>query len=120
MKLTLNVKFVEYGKHFDNDSDRRDIYDCTLSKGSRNYIFKFGQSIYHSGKNKNFEEPEMYGILACLTKYDPGTFEDFCGEFGYDEDSESAEKTYNSVLDEWQNMKALFTDEELEVLRYIN
>ena len=64
--------------------------------------------------------PTAYDVLACLTKNDPGTFEDFCSEFGYDEDSRKAEKIYNAVLDEWRNVCALFTDEEIEQLQEIN
>jgi len=63
--------------------------------------------------------PTSYNILACLTKYEPGTFEDFCGEFGYDTDSKKAEKTYNAVKDEWLNVSRLFTDAEIELLQEI-
>ena len=64
--------------------------------------------------------PTAYDVLSCLTKSDPGTFEDFCSEFGYDEDSRKAEKIYNAVVDEWKNVCALFTDEEIEQLQEIN
>ena len=64
--------------------------------------------------------PTAYDVLACLTKNDPGTFEDFCSEFGYDEDSRKAEKIYNAVLDEWKNVCVLFTDGEIEQLQEIN
>lgn len=65
------------------------------------------------------KEPDLYSVLCCLTKYDPGTFENFCSDFGYDEDSRKAEKTYHAVVDEWKNMQALFTDNELEILSEI-
>ena len=64
--------------------------------------------------------PTAYDVLACLTKYDPDTFENFCSEYGYDEDSRKAEKIYNAVLDEWRNVCALFTDEEIEQLQEIS
>lgn len=66
------------------------------------------------------KEPRLYDIITCLTKYDPGTFEDFCSEFGYDEDSKKAEKIYNAVRDEYLSMCSLFSDEELEILSLIN
>lgn len=71
-------------------------------------------------KNENFAAPSAYDVLACLTKHDVGTFEDFCGEFGYDEDSKQAEKTYKSVLNEWQNVAMLWNDEEIGQLQEIN
>lgn len=30
-----------------------------------------------------------YDILACLTKYDPGNYEDFCLDFGYETETEN-------------------------------
>lgn len=63
--------------------------------------------------------PTPYDVLACLTKYDPGTFENFCSEFGYDTESEIAEKTYNAVVNEYTNLCALFSDAEMEKMAEI-
>lgn len=65
------------------------------------------------------KEPTAYDVLACLQKCDPGTFEDFCSEFGYDTDSRKAEKIYKAVVNEWQNVAMLFTDKEIEQLQEI-
>ena len=70
-------------------------------------------------KNVNFSAPSAYDVLACLTKNDPGTFENFCSEFGYDADSRSAKKTYKEVCDEWKNVAMLFNDEEINELQEI-
>jgi hypothetical protein len=69
--------------------------------------------------NKKFEIPSAYSILACLEKYDVGTFENFCSEFGYDEDSRKAEKIYKAVLDEYKSLQALFSEEELDKMQEI-
>lgn len=80
-------------------------------------------------KLKNFGEgiqadtiiaPDAYSVLTGLTKYNPGTFENFCGDFGYDEDSRKGEKIYHAVVEEWANVSKLFTDEQLELLQEIN
>ncbi len=63
--------------------------------------------------------PRAYSILAATTKYNPGTLEDFCSEYGYDTDSKKAERTYNAVKDEYMNLCMLFTDEEMEMLAEI-
>jgi len=63
--------------------------------------------------------PSDYDILSCLTKYDPGTFEDFCGEFGYNEDSRKAEKTYFAVQKEYQNLRNMFSEAELVLMAEI-
>jgi sRNA-binding regulator protein Hfq len=71
------------------------------------------------GKPIKGEAPTNYDILACLTKHDPGTFENFCSEFGYDEDSRKAEKIYKAVKEEYTNLCTLFTDDELNLLSEI-
>lgn len=154
-KTTFKCEFSHNGKHFDNDTTVRDIYNITLKRGNRSYSFQFGASIIDSqyykdsipnrtytldGKSRtgNYSitdiqkymsaqklqlvkgtPPKAYDVLTCLTKYDPDTFENFCSEYGYDTDSKSAEKTYNAVKDEYKNICALFTDEEIEKLAEI-
>ena len=64
--------------------------------------------------------PSVYDVLACLTKYDPGTFEDFCSDYGYDEDSRTAERIYFAVQKEYAQLARLFTPNEMEELAEIN
>jgi len=71
-------------------------------------------------QNKDFQAPTAYDILACLTKYDPETFEDFCLNYGYDTDSRQAEKIYNAVQNEYNNLKMLYSDDELALMAEIN
>lgn len=138
-KTEFKAEFLKHGKHF-NDDKERDIYEITLKRGNRVYKFEFGQSIANSGayirfwqgkketsqkykyqfeKNKDFKEPTAYDVLTCLTKNEVGTFEDFCGDFGYEVDSIKAEKIYKAVVNEWQNIKMLYTDKEIEKLQEI-
>lgn len=63
--------------------------------------------------------PTAYTVLSCLTKYDPGNFEDFCSEFGYDTDSKTAERVYDGVKDEWLNVCRIWNDQEIEELSEI-
>lgn len=64
--------------------------------------------------------PNAYDVLACMTKYDPGTFEDFCCEYGYNEDSRTAEKIYFAVQKEYTQLARIFTPEQMEELQEIN
>ena len=107
-KHGIKLSFIgepEYRKHFNIDREPRWVFKCRLSRNGKSYTFNFGQSIVNGG-----EYPTLYSALACLTKYDVGGFEDFCNEFGFDEDSRSAEKTYKAVLKEWKAVKRLFSD----------
>lgn len=112
--IKLVCKDPEYKKHFHNDKDSRYVFRCALKRGKRSYSFDFGQSLSAGSK-----EPSLYDVLTCLQKYDVGSFEEFCGEFGYDEDSRVAEKTYKAVVKEYEAMQQLFTDEEIELLQEI-
>lgn len=64
--------------------------------------------------------PTNYNILSCLQKYEVGTFEDFCGEFGYSEDSITVEKIYKTVCEEYNNVCKIWSDSEIEELQEIN
>ena len=114
---TLKIKFYRYGYHFDNDKDNedmRDVYNVTLSHGSKEFTFAFGQSIVNKGK-----KPSAYDVLTCLNVYDIGTLKDFCNDFGYDLDSRKVEKTYKAVKREYKELKRLFDETELDLLREI-
>lgn len=110
--LTLKVISQKFGKYFPSDTDSRFIFKMKLQRGKKSYTFNYGQSI-EMGSN----HPTMYDILSCLQKYEVGTFEDFCGDFGYDTDSRTAEKTYKAVCKEYEAMTRLFNQEELEKLQ---
>jgi hypothetical protein len=69
---------------------------------------------------KNPTSPTAYTILACLESCSPGTFEEFCDSFGYDNDSITANNIYKAVVNQFFELERLFTPEELEQLQEIN
>ena len=113
--VKLSVINMEYRRYFHDDKDRRYVFTLRLFAGRKQYTFTFGQSLM-----KQSEEPTMYDVLACLQKYDVGSFEDFCHEFGYNEDSKYAERTYKAVCKEYAAVCRLFTQEQIEELTEIN
>lgn len=134
----ISKEFKKIGKHFEGDKNDRPIYLITISKGERKYSFNFGESINHLQENKqkikvwggaffkkHLDEllaknpPSDYSILAALEKHDVGSFENFCSEFGYEQDSRKAEKIYNSVKNEFKSLQIIFTDKELELMQDI-
>lgn len=112
--VKLTIIGSTYGKHFTDDKEERYIFKCMLQRNKKQYTFNFGQSLQAGA-----EEPNMYDVLTCLTKYDPYNFEDFCGDYGYDTDSRKAEKTYKAVQKEWESVERLFSDvlEELQEIQ---
>ena len=79
VKLHIFHTKTEYRPYFSDDKESRYIFKCRLIRGNKSYTFHFGQSLANGS-----ETPNLYDILSCLTKYDCGTFEDFCNEFGYE------------------------------------
>ena len=113
---TFKATFFKNGRHFPSDDEPRDIYKIVLKRGERVFIFNFGQSIANSdGKTK----PTSYDVLAGLTNYDPDTFGEFCSSYGYDNDSRKAEVVYKAVVEEWKQVKILWSDEEISKLQEI-
>ena len=152
VNATIIISFFGHGLHFHDDKEKRDIYDVTIKRNGKEYSFRFGQSIMHSGApeisaykgTKQYDRligegykpkypvnldqvtlikrripPTNYDILACLQKYEVGTFENFCGDFGYDTDSRKAFETYIAVQKEFEGVKKVFGD-VLEELAEIN
>jgi hypothetical protein len=103
--VKINAEHIGYKKHFSDDVIERHVFKVTIKKGVKSFSFEFGQSIANSSKN-----PTNYAILACLTKSDPGNFDDFCSDFGYNRDSISALKTYRAVKKEWKKVNDIFCD----------
>lgn len=129
-EITLSSKGRSYTFKFGNSINASGLYKLL----DHSLKARFGRNIISAEEykklglydrreavlNKDFKKPTAYDVLACLTKYDPGTFENFCAEYGYDVDSRKAEKTYKSVKEEWMNVERIFTESEMELLREIN
>lgn len=110
--VKFKSEWLKFGKHFENDSQERHIFKLTLSRNGKRFSFNFGQSIANGANH-----PDLYSVLACLQKYDVGTFEDFCNDFGYEMYNEnytgknkSSMKIYKDVCKEFQNIEKLFGD----------
>ena len=87
------------------------------SKG-KTYISQFWNSVHDTSEylqGLTDESISAYDILACLQWYNIGEYWDFIREYGY-EPSEDSYRTYKAVKTEYEGLKALFTDEEMELL----
>lgn len=118
-KASASLKIQLVGKAINEDwqdNALRNLYQITLTTPRGKFRFDFWDSIYNTERDV---EPTAYDILACLTKYDPGTFEDFCSELGYDEDSRRAERIYFAVQKEYSQLSKLFTEKQMEELAEI-
>lgn len=131
-----------------SDKLYHDTYSATFTRGGKRFeVASYKQSAAHSRSNiertrctnrcgvgfgettrhksacaanpQNVKTPAAYDILSCVEKSDPGTFHDFCRDFGYDEDSMRANRTYLAVQAEYATAAKFFTTEELDELQEI-
>lgn len=59
----------------------------------------------------------LYSLLMDADVLNYATFEEWAGEFGYEEDSRSAEKVYQACLKIALQLKQMFTEVEIKELR---
>lgn len=89
--ITAEAERVDCNPNMD-DSAEMDNWRVLLRCGSKR------MSVYYSmGKGHNGAAPEAADVLDCLASdgIAPDTsFEDWCGDFGYDTDSRKAHRTY--------------------------
>jgi hypothetical protein len=111
--IKIKISYLKYDYHFLEDKEKRHIFKVVIKKNGKQYTFNFGQSIANGKK-----EPNIYDILACLQKYDVGSFEDFCKEFGYNNEYIN-NLLYNKVCKEYKNVDRIFGDciEELNEIQ---
>lgn len=104
--IKLHILDQEFRPYFLGDKEPRSVFKCRLTRKGKQYTFNFGQALAYPG-----EAPSMYDVLSCLTKADPGDYEDFCFEYGYDiYNRESSEKIYKAVIKEWDAVNRMFDD----------
>jgi len=104
----------------EDQSHNRLRYRVTIQRKDthKSLSFTFWDSIANAEKG---ERSTAYDVLGCVSSdsntYD--SFEDFCGELGYDTDSRKAETTYKGVKKFADRINAFFSETELEELREI-
>lgn len=123
-ETSFSCEFIGHGPFFPQDTDTRDIYQVTLSNRRHTFKFNFGQSVRSSASGRKIadagDRPTAYDVIAAMAKHHPGSIQEFCEEFGYDPGSEEVECIYIMYGREWEAVRQLFTEEELEIYKEIN
>jgi hypothetical protein len=120
-KFTFGQSTAASGEYILFNANRDRIH-LILNKDGKKILNIKSYGMLNNGnsmKNKEFKEPSAYDVLAGITKNEPGTFEDFCGDYGYEVDSIKASKVYEAVKNEWANVQRMFSDKEIEALQEI-
>jgi len=146
--ITFTAKLSRRGPMpFDQPDTHRDIYECTFTReGDKPLVVVFGQSLARSKdfiqqerkalETRGFrpseidarltargyvvQPPTAYDVLACLTKSNPGSFEQWCDEYGYNTDSRRAHAIWTNCHDEYARVTRFFTSEEMSIIEEIS
>lgn len=115
--------------HFYDSLNNTRILGMSVEEYVRKYYHLVGLYSYDARYKKGVKElkalqgqaiPTEYDILACLTKYDIGSMDDFMHEFGYEikctQDMTNFINTYNAVVKEYNDIRRCFTEEQIEAL----
>lgn len=65
------------------------------------------------------KSPRPYDVLSASTLQPVGSFEEFCDEFGYSNDSRKAFEVYGLVCEEVAKILAFFSKAEIDLLRTV-
>lgn len=106
-KVGLKMKVLGYEWEIPGWDQRHEHakFKVRFSRNGKQWTLDFYQSL-----SEGANEPTIYDVLACVQKCDPGNFEQFCWEYGYNSDSRRAERIYEAVVDEYENVVRLFGD----------
>ena len=120
---TMKIEQEDVVDRFPNEAHASGLrwkYRVTIRRDGRRWTFPFYGSIndYNAGS-----DPSEYDVLACIQKYDPGSFENFVSEYGYDRETLSEYprimRIYKAVKREYANVVRMFGD-VMDVLYEIN
>ena len=118
-KFGVKFEYTNMGSEVSSVDPKRKNYRyiARFIRPGKQIEFDFHGSV--ADYEKNIKRIYAYDILACLTKYNPGMFSDFCMEYGYDEDSRKAFSTYEDVCEEWKKVSSFFSASEIEEMMEI-
>lgn len=114
MGFTFSHGPLRSKRNDDNMSDMARHFLCTISRGSQSYEFWFSQ-----GEGCK-ESPTLTDTLSCLimdASSADESFESWCAEYGYDDDSRKAERIYNAVKETRAALFTLMSESEMNDLQ---
>lgn len=106
LDLALRVEPADRNPLMEDEWRDANHWRCTVICGKRRMVTPFSQGSAHT------EPPTLEDVVNALVLDAAGfenarTFEDWCGEYGYDTDSRKAERTYNAIKRQTAKFKAL-------------
>ena len=113
--LTMSCEYADSNPNM-KDSQNMNHYKVTIKRRFKvfgNYLdsrYGFKQMTLHFSQGYGVEgEPTLESVLSCLISdsYCGVTFQEFCDNLGYNNDSRKAEKTFKATLKQTSKLKKL-------------
>ena len=107
-RITIRAESVDSNPYM-SDADM-DHWKCVLARPGKRMTIHFSKGYSHNGA-----EPTTAEVLDCLAPDAAGldnsrNFEDWCSEYGYDEDSRMAERIYKACTHEAARLRNFLGD----------
>lgn len=98
----------------DGRGDCVPVFRVRISSASGSMVVRFRASVADWRKGR--ETVGVYDVLACLTKSEPGTFDEFCNEYGFfpinsQADYKRARRTWRGCAREFAGVCRVWPDE---------
>ena len=105
-------------RHFKCIIERHNDHDLAGGFGPRSqFVTFFSQGSAHTN------DPTIADVLDCLASDSAGyenarSFEEWCGEYGYDTDSRRAERIYNTIAEQSKQLRHFLGDAAFQSLLF--
>ena len=128
VEITLTYLGKQKREEVFGDDIARDTYSVDIIRNGNKFSLLFSDSIFNTEKNEEsrrgrrkvwnqvlkVQTPTAYDILAVLTKYAPGDFDDFLRDYGYQITNHreylKLNCLYLRVKDEYASVYKMFSD----------
>lgn len=104
-KIFITQSFPKWDKE-----NLHNQYKIILTRKNKQIQFDYWQSYYNTLYNK---KPTTYDVIACLEWYPIYDFDDFCCNFGYDNDSISAFEIYKECQKQQKELFEIIPEKEI-------
>ena len=109
------ASYADHNPNMIEGGENMDHWRCAFKMGRRSMTVYFSMGMGHNGKKPTADE-----VLACLASDARGvdtSFEDWCGDYGYDTDSRKAERTFKACKRSAKKLKQFFAGEYESLLQ---
>jgi len=111
MRKTGSTMDIEFLGTLYNDEWNHHRYEVTLQTRRGSYVFIYNMGLAHAVGECTYKE-----VLPGIGYEVPITFDEFCSDFGYDNDSIKASGIYDALKDEAAALAEMYTTKELAQL----